>query len=60
MIDIDKVAESISRSLEKQKFYYSEESQQNKYIFCGNIDDILGKYGYCSKYPKKTEQCNLH
>lgn len=50
VMDMDKVAEAVGKDCVKPKFYYSEESQQNKYICpaCSVFNDILGKYGYCS------------
>jgi hypothetical protein len=49
VIDLDAVSDAVS-SLEKPPFYYSEERQQNKFTCdeCGNIADILGRFGYCS------------
>ncbi len=49
VIDLDAVADAVS-SLEKPPFYYSEERQQNKFTCeeCGNVADILGRFGYCS------------
>jgi len=49
-IDMDNVADAVGRDSPKPKFYYAEESQQNKYncLACGDFNDILGRYGYCS------------
>jgi hypothetical protein len=49
-IDMDAVADAISESRPKPAFYYCEESQQNKYecSSCGDVNDILGRYGFCS------------
>ena len=49
-LDMDQVADMVGKSCEKPKFYYVEESQQNKYKCpsCGANNDILGRYGYCS------------
>lgn len=49
-IDMDEVADAVGKDSKKPKFYYAEESQQNKYncAACGVFNDILGKYGYCS------------
>ena len=50
IIDMDKVADAVGKKSKKPKFYYAEESQQNKYNcdVCGALNDILGRYGYCS------------
>lgn len=50
VIDMDVVADSIGNELAKPDYYYAEESQQNYYTCaaCGDKNDILGKYGYCS------------
>jgi len=49
-IDMDAVADETNQSNPKPAFYYCEESQQNKYECqsCGDINDILGRYGFCS------------
>lgn len=50
VIDMDSVADAVLSNRERPKFYYTEESQQNKYECraCGDTNDILGRYGYCS------------
>ena len=50
VVDMDRVADMVGKDCEKPKFYYAEESQQNKYKCpsCGDWNDILGRYGYCS------------
>ncbi len=50
VFDMDEVAEAVGKKCEKPKFYYAEQSQQNKYncSACGLFNDILGRYGYCS------------
>lgn len=50
VVDMDKVADLVGKECPKPKFYYSEKKQQNLYecSACGNYDDILGRYGYCS------------
>jgi hypothetical protein len=50
VIDMDQVADAAGKEGEKPEFYYSEESQQNNYTCtaCGDRNDILGRYGYCS------------
>ena len=46
----DAVADAAGKDGEKPKFFYAEQSQQNKYACesCGSVQDILGKYGFCS------------
>jgi len=50
IINMDEVADAVGKNQKKPKFYYAEESQQNKYMCsaCGESNDILGRYGYCS------------
>lgn len=50
VINMDEVADAAGKDCEKPKFYYAEQSQQNKYTCsgCGESNDILGRYGYCS------------
>lgn len=50
VVDMDEVADAVGKDVSKPKFYYAEEQQQNKYtcVACGEINDILGRYGYCS------------
>ena len=49
-VDMDQVADSVQQKTEKPSFYYAEEKQQNTYRCeaCGDINDILGRFGYCS------------
>lgn len=50
VMDMDEVADAAGQDLPKPRFYYAEESQQNKFhcVACGAFNDILGRYGYCS------------
>ena len=50
IIDMDIVADAVGKDIEKPLFYYSEQSQQNKFgcKACGEINDVLGKFVYCS------------
>ena len=51
VIDMDQVADAVGKEEDlKPKFYYAEETQQNQYTCCacGDVNDILGRYGYCS------------
>lgn len=49
-IDLDAVADAVGDS-EKPPFYYTEESQQNRFTCeaCNSVNDILGRFGYCSR-----------
>lgn len=49
-IDMDGAADTVGKETSKPNFYYAEESQQNlfKCSACGDTNDILGRYGYCS------------
>jgi len=48
-IDMDEVADAAVKKTKKPKFYYAEESQQNKFNCdaCGGLNDILGRFAYC-------------
>ena len=50
VINMDEVADAVFKDGPKPKFYYTEETQQNQYTCsaCSDINDILGRYGYCS------------
>jgi len=50
VLDLDAAAKEALDGKELPKFYYAEESQQNKYKCqaCSGTNDILGRYGYCS------------
>jgi len=50
VIDMDQIVDSSGKTSERPKFYYAEQTQQNKYTCqaCGESNDILGRYGYCS------------
>lgn len=50
VIDMDIVADAVGKDVEKPPFYYSEQSQQNNFscTACGEVNDVLGKYVYCS------------
>lgn len=56
-IDLDKIADAVSKGAEKPKFYYGEETQQNKYTCdaCGEYNDILGRYGFCSSCGTRND-----
>lgn len=48
-IDMDKVADAAAKGVPQPEYYYAEESQQNQFSCqaCGDVNDILGRYGYC-------------
>lgn len=50
VIDMDQVADAVGKEGPKPEFYYAEETQQNQYTCsaCNDVNDILGRYGYCS------------
>ena len=50
VVDMDAVADAVGKEAEKPAFYYAEESQQNRFTCdaCGELNDILGRFGYCS------------
>jgi hypothetical protein len=50
VIDMDAVADAAGNDKQKPPFYYTEQSQQNKFDCkaCGSFNDILGHFGYCS------------
>jgi hypothetical protein len=50
IIDMDAVADAAGKDTEKPPFYYAEESQQKQYNCseCGEFNDILGRFAYCS------------
>jgi len=54
---MDAVAEAIGKDTEKPPFYYTEESQQNQFTCaeCGEFNDILGKFGYCSSCGTRND-----
>lgn len=57
VIDMDAVADAAGKDGEKPPFYYTEESQQNKFDCnaCGAFNDILGKFGYCSRCGTRND-----
>ena len=50
VIDMDAVADAAGKGIEKPAFYYAEESQQKQFhcSACGEFNDILGRFGYCT------------
>jgi len=58
VIDMDPVADQVAaKPTERPRFYYTEQSQQNRYTCdaCGAEDDILGRYGYCSSCGTRND-----
>ncbi len=50
-IEFDATADAVAASqTDKPKFYYSEQGQQTQFTCsaCGEWNDILGRFGYCS------------
>ena len=56
-IDLDVIADKIASGAARPDFYYSEESQQNKFTCaaCSEWNDILGRYAYCSTCGTRNE-----
>jgi hypothetical protein len=56
-IDMDKVADEIVKTGERPSFYYTEESQQNRFTCaaCRGVNDILGTYGYCANCGTRND-----
>ena len=50
VIDFDAVADAVLTT-EKPPFYYAEQNQQNNFVCdaCNSANDILGRFGYCSR-----------
>jgi hypothetical protein len=48
VIDMDAVADAAGKDIEKP--YYAEQSQQKQFncSACGEFNDILGRFAYCS------------
>jgi hypothetical protein len=56
-IDMDVVADATHSDEEKPAFYVSEQSQQQKFscVACGEFNDILGRFGYCSRCGTRND-----
>lgn len=54
---MDAVADAVGKESEKPPFYYSEESQQNKFncAACGELNDVLGRFAYCSSCATRND-----
>ena len=57
IIDMDLVAKAAGKDCEKPAFFYSEERQQNLFTCnaCGEINDVLGTYAYCSSCGTRND-----
>lgn len=57
IIDMDAVAEAAGKDCEKPPFFYAEERQQNlfKCTACGEVNDVLGTYAYCSSCGTRND-----
>jgi len=57
IIDMDSVAEAAGKSCKKPAFFYAEERQQNLFTCkaCGEINDVLGTYAYCSSCGTRND-----
>lgn len=61
VINMNEIAQAAAKSHEKPKFYYAEESQQNKFkcSACNDYNDILGRYQYVQYVVPTTVLKNL-
>jgi hypothetical protein len=57
IINMDEVADAVGKESEKPAFYVSEQSQQRKFTCsaCGEFNDILGRFGYCSRCGMRND-----
>jgi hypothetical protein len=57
VIDMDSVADEVTKTGGRPPFYYTEESQQKHYTCtaCGSTEDILGRYGFCSSCGTRND-----
>ena len=56
-IDMDAAVDAAARKTETPKFYYAEQSQQTRFncSACGQWNDILGRFGYCSSCGTRND-----
>jgi len=61
VIDMDAVADATGQEGPKPAFYVAEENQQCKFKCeaCGEHNDILGRYGYCSSCGTRNDLQDL-
>ena len=57
VIDMDAVADATGKDGKKPPFYYTEESQQERFncLACGAFNDIIGKFCYCSSCGTRND-----
>ena len=60
VIDMDAVADAVDQA-EKPDFYISDERQQRQFVcpHCGESNDILGRFGYCSACGTRNDFAEL-
>src|SRR5260370_11898513 len=61
IIDMDAASDATVSKAERPKFYYAEQSQQTPFICaaCGEWNDILGRFGYCSSCGTRNDLVQL-
>jgi hypothetical protein len=61
VIDMDAVADAAGKDVDKPPFYYAEEAQQKlmECIDCGGINDIIGRFAYCSLCGTRNDLAEL-
>ena len=61
VIDMDAVADAAGKDVKKPPFYYAEQSQQKQFncSACGEFNDILGRFGYCSVCGTRNDLSEL-
>jgi hypothetical protein len=61
VIDMDAVADAAGKDVEKPPFYYAEQSQQKQFncTACGEFNDILGRFAYCSVCGTRNDLSEL-
>lgn len=61
VIDMDAVADAAGKDVPKPPFYYVEQSQQKQFdcAACGEFNDILGRFGYCSACGTRNDLAEL-
>lgn len=61
IIDMDAASDATAGKTERPKFYYAEQSQQTPFTCaaCGEWNDILGRFGYCSSCGTRNDLAQL-
>ncbi|UOV05618.1 hypothetical protein MUU77_09845 [Pseudoxanthomonas sp. F37] len=56
-LNMDEVAETVSRPNQRPSYFFAEEAQQNKFRCkeCGGTNDILGTTGYCARCGTRND-----